>query len=91
MQDFNVARAMADPAAGSSLASEPGGWLALRYFRLHGSPRKYWSAYEDDFLKALAKKLKAEKRAREIWVIFDNTASNHALGNAMTLRKILAK
>jgi uncharacterized protein YecE (DUF72 family) len=91
LKEFEVARAMADPPQGSALASEPGGWAGFRYFRLHGSPRKYWSAYEDDFLKALAEKLKTEKRAREVWVIFDNTASNHALGNAMTLRKILAK
>ena len=91
LKEFEVARAMADPPQGSALASEPAGWAGFRYFRLHGSPRKYWSAYEDDFLKALAEKLKTEKRAREVWVIFDNTASNHALGNAMTLGKILAK
>jgi uncharacterized protein YecE (DUF72 family) len=90
LRDFEVARAMADPPQGSALASEPGGWAGFRYFRLHGSPRKYWSAYEDSFLKALAEKLTTEGRAREIWVIFDNTASNHALGNAIILRKMLA-
>lgn len=90
LREFEIARAMADPPQGSALAAEPGGWTGLRYYRLHGSPRKYWSAYEDDYLAALAKKLKADKRAREAWVIFDNTASNHALGNALTLRKMLA-
>jgi uncharacterized protein YecE (DUF72 family) len=90
LREFDVARAMADPPQGSALASEPRGWSGLRYYRLHGSPRKYWSAYDDDFLSALAKKIKAEKRAKDVWVIFDNTASNHALGNAMTLRRLLA-
>jgi len=89
LREFEVARAMADPPQGSALAGEPGGWPGLRYFRLHGSPRKYWSEYGEDFLRVLANRIESEKRAEEVWVIFDNTASNHALGNAMTLRKIL--
>lgn len=88
LREFTVARAMADPPAGSALAGEPGGWTGLRYYRLHGSPIKYRSAYTDEFLGALAQRLRAEKKAREVWVIFDNTASNHALGNAFTLRKL---
>lgn len=90
LKEFEVARAMADPPQGSALAGEPGGWTGLRYYRLHGSPRKYWSEYGEDFLQALAKRIKSEKRAKEVWVIFDNTASNHALGNAITLRKMLS-
>lgn len=86
LREYEVARAMADPPQGSALAAEPGGWPGLRYYRLHGSPRKYWSAYEPGFLREIAKKLTAEKRAKETWVIFDNTASNHAFGNAMDLR-----
>jgi uncharacterized protein YecE (DUF72 family) len=88
LREFEVARAMADPPQASALAGEPGGWAGMRYYRLHGSPRKYWSAYEEDFLKALAKKMVVGKSA-ETWVIFDNTASNHALGNALELRKML--
>jgi uncharacterized protein YecE (DUF72 family) len=87
MQEFEVARAMADPAAGSSLASEPGGWMGLRYFRLHGSPRRYWSEYGDEFLLGLAKRIAGE--AVETWVIFDNTAAGHALGDAMKLRAMV--
>ncbi|HEY5056291.1 MAG TPA: DUF72 domain-containing protein, partial [Acidobacteriaceae bacterium] len=91
LREFEVARAMADPPQGSTLAGEPGGWPALRYYRLHGSPRKYWSEYGEDFLRVLAKRIESEKRAKEVWVIFDNTASNHALGNAMTLRKMVGR
>jgi uncharacterized protein YecE (DUF72 family) len=89
LREFEVARAMADPPAGSALASEPGGWTGLRYFRLHGSPKKYWSQYGEEFLLTLAKRIADEKRAKEIWVIFDNTAQNHALGDALALRKML--
>jgi uncharacterized protein YecE (DUF72 family) len=91
MQEFEVARAMADPAAGSSLASEPGGSTELRYFRLHGSPRKYWSEYTDEFLLRLTEQITASGEAAENWVIFDNTAGSHALGDAMKLRTMLLR
>jgi uncharacterized protein YecE (DUF72 family) len=87
LREFEIARAMADPPAGSALAAEPGGWPGLRYFRLHGSPIKYRSEYTEAFLRALATKIQAA-RAADTWVIFDNTAGNHALGNALTLRDI---
>ncbi len=88
IQEFKVARAMADPPVGSPLAGEPGGWPGLRYYRLHGSPRKYWSEYSEEFLAELARKIKVHKRG-ETWVIFDNTAANHALGNALALRALV--
>ena len=87
LRDFEVARAMADPPAGSVAAATPGGWNGLRYFRLHGSPRKYWSAYEDDVLRQVA--AAAQAGASTTWVIFDNTAQGHALGNALTLQAML--
>ena len=90
LREFEVARAMADPPQGSALAGEPGGWTGLTYYRLHGSPVKYRSSYSDEFLGTLAKKIAADKRAKEAWVVFDNTASNHALGNALMLRKMVA-
>ena len=42
-------------------AAEPGGNLDLVYYRLHGSPRTYYSNYEDDFLAMLAAKIRPEK------------------------------
>ncbi len=87
LREFEVARAMADPPAGSPAAAEPGGWSALRYFRLHGSPRKYWSAYEPAALESLAARLR--EHPGNTWVIFDNTAQNHAFADALTLRSIL--
>lgn len=87
LRSFSVARAMADPPAGSSAAGAPGGWSGLRYYRLHGSPRKYWSAYTTGYLETLANALAA--RRAETWVIFDNTADGQALGNALQLRAAL--
>jgi uncharacterized protein YecE (DUF72 family) len=42
LAEFRIARAAADPAL---VSAEPGGWKKLVYFRLHGSPRVYWSEY----------------------------------------------
>lgn len=61
----------------------PAGWPGLRYFRLHGSPRTYYSPYTPDFLSDLASQLPS---ATDAWVIFDNTASGAAIHNALTLR-----
>jgi uncharacterized protein YecE (DUF72 family) len=90
LNDFKVARVAADPprAAGDG---EPGGWPGLAYFRLHGSPRIYYSSYEDDYLDALASRLRALRRRRiPTWCIFDNTAHGAAAGNALSLTKRLA-
>ena len=70
---YRVARVAADPAVVPA-AAVPGGWNGLVYFRLHGSPRVYYSAYADDYLASLAKTLTRSARTAEVWCIFDNTA-----------------
>lgn len=79
-----TARVLADPAKVPA-AAEFGGWRGLAYVRLHGSPRMYYSAYEAPFLDALAAKVEAVQ-ASDVWVIFDNTASGVALGDALALQ-----
>jgi uncharacterized protein YecE (DUF72 family) len=82
---FAVARVAADPPR-VGVDRDPGGWGGLAYFRLHGSPRTYYSAYPDDYLLALAAKLRALRRRRiPTWCIFDNTASGAATANALDL------
>jgi uncharacterized protein YecE (DUF72 family) len=87
LNEFEVARVAADPprAAGDG-DGEPGGWRGLAYFRLHGTPRMYYSSYEGGFLDTLADKLR-ELRPRRIptWCIFDNTTLGAATGNALSL------
>jgi uncharacterized protein YecE (DUF72 family) len=84
---FHVSRVAADPAIVPD-ATLPGAFTDLVYFRLHGSPRKYYSSYSDDYLSKLAKTL-GSCNAKNIWCIFDNTASGAALGNALKLQSRL--
>jgi uncharacterized protein YecE (DUF72 family) len=81
-----IARVAADPARHPAAAT-PGGWPGLRYWRLHGSPRVYWSAYDEAALKALAGDIRAADV--ETWCVFDNTASGAAAANALTLQNLL--
>ncbi|MGB8129283.1 MAG: DUF72 domain-containing protein, partial [Candidatus Angelobacter sp.] len=85
LQEFHIARVAADPAVAAQ-AAQPAGWPGLVYFRLHGSPRRYYSAYSQDFLSHLAEELSCISRSTTpAWSIFDNTASGAALGNALDL------
>lgn len=77
-----VARVAADPARAEG-AGNPGGWRGLTYFRLHGSPKMYWSAYDPAFLRGMAATLQRERGPT--WCILDNTAKGHALGDALAL------
>jgi uncharacterized protein YecE (DUF72 family) len=78
---FSVARVAADPPTASG-AERPGGWNGLVYYRLHGSPRKYWSRYERAYLDPLIVDVRAASAGSDVWCIFDNTASGAALENA---------
>lgn len=84
LSGFQVGRVAADPAPVPA-AAEPGGWGGLVYYRLHGSPRIYYSAYSEEYLDALAYRL----RVTGGWCIFDNTAAGEATGNALALQSRL--
>jgi uncharacterized protein YecE (DUF72 family) len=82
---LGIARVAADPAIAPG-ASSPGGWLGLRYHRLHGSPRIYYSSYEPDALEAMSATLTAEASlGTDTWCILDNTALGFATTNALEL------
>ena len=68
----------------------PGAWPGIRYFRLHGSPRIYYSSYETPWLEELAITLQPRAQDRPTWCIFDNTASGAATANALELRQMMA-
>jgi uncharacterized protein YecE (DUF72 family) len=89
LQEFRIARVAADPACVPGAAC-PGGFAGLVYFRLHGSPRRYYSSYTDDFLNALALRLASLAPSARAWCVFDNTASGAAIGNALELKRKLA-
>ena len=85
LAERNVARVAADPAPAAG-ADEPGGWTGLAYYRAHGSPRIYYSNYDDAALAKLGRRIDGLlKRGIPTWCIFDNTAHGAALGNALAL------
>jgi uncharacterized protein YecE (DUF72 family) len=87
--EARVARVAADPARAPGF-EEPGGWNGLAYYRLHGSPVMYRSAYGEERLRAYATALEKHRReGRECWCIFDNTASSAAMADALTLERLL--
>lgn len=83
LSGLQVARVAADPAVVPQ-AADPGGWNGLVYYRLHGSPRIYYSAYPAEYLHSLTQRLHALKAdGAEVWCIFDNTAEGAAAGDAL--------
>ena len=88
--DYGVARVVADPPRPSA-AREPSGSASLRYTRWHGSPRVYWSSYEDDALRALAQATRQAPSNCDVWCVFDNTASGAALKDAHRFQQMLAE
>jgi uncharacterized protein YecE (DUF72 family) len=83
LQRHHVTRVIADPPAG-----QPGPYVATSdtiYARLHGSPRMYYSAYDQAYLDSIA----AYVSDKDAWIIFDNTASGAALPNALSLKQQL--
>ncbi|HTI40114.1 MAG TPA: DUF72 domain-containing protein [Vicinamibacterales bacterium] len=88
LQQFEVGRVAADPTKIAG-ADRPGGWPGIAYYRLHGAPRKYWSAYDRRFLEGIAEALRHVSSSTAAWCIFDNTASGAALENAWQLSAML--
>ena len=85
---YGISRVAADPAPVPK-ATAPAGWPRLAYFRLHGSPRTYWSRYDEIAIATLAATVRSISTAAEVWCVFDNTASGAAIENAWELRERL--
>jgi uncharacterized protein YecE (DUF72 family) len=86
-----IGRVAADPAL-LPAAAHPGGDPACVYFRLHGSPRMYFSVYTEEWLRQLARRLRAARAsAASCWCVFDNTAHGGAIPNALRIRSLLQK
>ncbi len=88
--EHRSARVAADPVLAAG-GERPGGWTGLRYHRLHGSPRVYYSPYGRDRLEGLAEAARGEDEAAvPSWWIFDNTAAGAATSDALCLQSLLA-
>ena len=91
LQQYQVARVAADPAR-VPVAAHPGGDDGLVYYRLHGSPRVYYSAYPPEILTATAHAIERDAaRGSSVWCIFDNTALGAATTDALTVKSLLTE
>jgi uncharacterized protein YecE (DUF72 family) len=90
LRSHGVGRVAADPG-NFPLSSVPGGFDGLAYYRWHGSPRMYYSSYDQRALNALRRRLvETAATAKTVWCIFDNTAAGAALANALDLSDMLS-
>ena len=86
-----VTRVAADPPRAGN-GGVPGGAAHLAYYRLHGSPKTYYSRYNTDFLErqaALMTSLPAP--VHNAWCIFDNTARYEAWSDALRLKHVVCR
>ena len=88
LERYRISRVAADPPPVPGAAA-PAGWAGVAYFRLHGSPRTYWSRYDEHAITGLAANIGSMSTAEQVWCIFDNTASGAAIENAWELRQRL--
>jgi uncharacterized protein YecE (DUF72 family) len=81
-----IARVAADPARVPA-AGATGGWRGMSYYRLHGSPKVYYSSYSPQFIAALADRIQQQESTAggDVSVIFDNTTLGAATRNALDL------
>ncbi|HKS13622.1 MAG TPA: DUF72 domain-containing protein [Pseudomonas sp.] len=87
LNQLRIAQVAADPPRFGT-DGQPGGWPELEYWRLHGSPRIYYSDYGAEFLQRLGARLRQNNTAGiTTWCIFDNTAAGAALGNALQVHR----
>jgi uncharacterized protein YecE (DUF72 family) len=83
---YRITRVVADPMPRGCEFSTPAR-SRFAYFRLHGSPRMYYSSYSVGFLQDIAA---ASRAATETWCILDNTAAGAAWSDATMLQRLIA-
>jgi uncharacterized protein YecE (DUF72 family) len=84
LEEYGITRVVADPVPpGCEFVALAHSRFA--YFRLHGSPKMYYSSYPVDYLQGAAA---AARAAAETWCIFDNTAAGAAWSDATTLQRL---
>lgn len=59
----------------------------ITYYRFHGNPRLYYSAYKRNDLKRITDRLSADKKVTEAFIYFNNTATTAAIKNAGWVKK----
>ena len=59
----------------------------IAYYRFHGNPHLYNSAYKRNDLKRIADLISASKKVTETFIFFNNTATAAAIKNAGWIKK----
>jgi uncharacterized protein YecE (DUF72 family) len=59
------------------------------YYRFHGVPKLYYSAYDDAFLEGVVQTLHSDKKVKEAFLYFNNTAAAAALQNARYVQELV--
>ena len=91
LAQHRVARVAADPAV-TAIAASPAGAAQCVYYRLHGSPRMYYSTYPESSLRWIARRLRdAATTGARAWCIFDNTAAGAAIPNALRTLSLIGR
>lgn len=90
LMELRIGQVAADPSPLPN-GDVPGAWPGIRYYRLHGSPRIYYSNYEKPWLEDLARTLHPQADGVPTWCIFDNTASGAATANALELQRMTSQ
>ena len=57
------------------------------YYRFHGVPKLYYSMYDKSFLNSIAESIMQDKKVKEAFLLFNNTATRAALENASYLQE----
>ena len=59
------------------------------YYRFHGKPRLYYSAYKGNELKNVADLISANRKTTEVFIFFNNTATAAAIKNAEWIKRYI--
>ncbi len=62
--------------------------LSTAYYRFHGVPKLYYSAYDESFMQRIAQQI-ANSETREAYIYFNNTAEGAAIENAKHLQYLV--
>ena len=74
-------------SASERLATGP-----IAYVRFHGGARKYWGRYSEESLLSWTDWIVGQAKAgRTVWCYFNNDIDAHAIGDAMTLKAMVAQ
>lgn len=59
------------------------------YYRFHGVPKLFYSEYSESFIQKIHSQLNEDRRVKEVFIYFNNTASLAALHNANYFQQLI--